>query len=105
MLANKLTFLTLLTFLAIHATHCHTFFSSIDNGGGVLCALKMSKTSKKSSAGAIEKTLICTNLVHFENDDYLCKAAQNLQETTALIKVGFEYVTELEGVKIFKKRK
>ncbi len=53
----------------------------------------------------IENTLIYTHLVHFENDDYLCKTAQNLHEATALIEAGFEYVTEMEGVKLFRKRK
>jgi integrase len=53
----------------------------------------------------IENTLIYTHLVHFESDDYLCKTAKTLLEATALIEAGFEYVTEMDGVKLFRKRK
>ena len=53
----------------------------------------------------LENTLIYTHLVNFESDEYHCKTATNIQEATALIETGFEYVTELEGVKLFRKRK
>jgi integrase len=53
----------------------------------------------------IENTLIYTHLVQFENDDYVCKTAKNLQEATSLIEAGFEYITEMDGVKLFRKRK
>jgi integrase len=39
------------------------------------------------------------------NDEYTCKAAKTLEEATALIEAGFEYVTEMDGIKLFKKRK
>jgi hypothetical protein len=39
------------------------------------------------------------------NDDYICKAAKSIDEATALIEAGFEYVTEMDGVKLFRKRK
>jgi len=53
----------------------------------------------------IEHTLIYTHLVNFATDDYTCRCAKTLQEATALIEAGFEFVTEMEGVKLFKKRK
>jgi len=46
-----------------------------------------------------------TQLVTFENDDYVCKTAKNLKEATELIEAGFEYVTEIERYKLFRKRK
>ena len=39
------------------------------------------------------------------NDEYTCKVAKNLQEASALVEAGFEYVTEMEDVKLFRKRK
>jgi integrase/predicted RNA-binding Zn-ribbon protein involved in translation (DUF1610 family) len=53
----------------------------------------------------IKNTLIYTQLVTFENDDFVCKAAANIKEATDLIEAGFDYVCEMANVKLFRKRK
>jgi hypothetical protein len=53
----------------------------------------------------IEHTLIYTHLVNFATDDFTCRCAKTLQEASVLIEAGFEYVTEIDGVKLFRKRK
>jgi len=53
----------------------------------------------------IKNTLIYTQLVTFENDDFICKAAANVKEATELIEAGFDYVCEMADVKLFRKRK
>ena len=53
----------------------------------------------------IENTLVYTHLVNFGTDDYVCKVAHNVDECTLLIENGFEYVTEMDGMKLFRKRK
>jgi len=54
----------------------------------------------------IETTLIYTQLLHLnEEDEYTCKTATNIKEATQLIENGFEYITEIEGLKVFRKRK
>ena len=54
----------------------------------------------------IETTLIYTQLLQFEQDEnYTCKIAQNIEQATKLIENSFEYVTEMDGLKIFRKRK
>jgi integrase/ribosomal protein L37AE/L43A len=53
----------------------------------------------------IKNTLIYTQLVTFENEDFICKAANNVKEATDLIEAGFEYVCEMATVKLFRKRK
>jgi len=53
----------------------------------------------------IENTLVYTHLVNFESDEFICKAAKTIEEASKLIESGFEYVTELDGVKLFRKRK
>jgi integrase len=53
----------------------------------------------------IRNTLVYTHLVSFESDDYACKVAKTLEETRALIEDGFDYVTDMDGHKIFRKRK
>jgi hypothetical protein len=53
----------------------------------------------------INNTLIYTHLINFEDDDFTCKVATTLQEAKALIEVGFEYVTDMNNVKLFRKRK
>lgn len=39
------------------------------------------------------------------SDDYHVKVARGLKEAWQLIETGFEYVTQMEGSKIFRKRK
>jgi len=53
----------------------------------------------------IENTLVYTHLVDFKDDEFVCRAAGNIKEASELIESGFEYVTEVEGVKLFRKRK
>jgi len=44
-------------------------------------------------------------LLDFESDDYHVKTAKSLREDEELVSAGFEYVTEREDVKIYRKRK
>jgi hypothetical protein len=55
----------------------------------------------------IETTLIYTQLIHFneEEENYTCKTASNTNEAKQLIEQGFDYVTEFDGIKLFRKRK
>jgi len=53
----------------------------------------------------IKNTLVYTHLVDFGSDEYICKVAKTVDEASKLIESGFEYVTEMEGLKLFKKRK
>ena len=53
----------------------------------------------------IQNTLKYTQLVNFKTDDYICKAATTLKEAHQLIEAGFEYVTDMENVKLFRKPK
>lgn len=54
---------------------------------------------------SINNTMIYTQLVNFESDDYHVKTAKTVKEACELVKVGFEYVTEMENCRIFRKRK
>ena len=53
----------------------------------------------------IKNTIIYTQLVTFQNDDYTCKVATNLKEASELIEAGYEYVCEMDSQKLFRKRK
>ena len=55
----------------------------------------------------IKTTLIYTQIIHFENEDYPSAVAENTDEARKLIETGFEYVTGEynDGGKIFRKRK
>jgi integrase len=54
----------------------------------------------------IETTMLYTQLVTFnEEEEYTCKTASNVKEATDLIEHGFQYVTEIDGFKLFRKRK
>lgn len=53
----------------------------------------------------ITNTLKYTQLVNFQSDDYVCKVAKTLIEATQLIEAGLGYITEMENIKLFRKRK
>jgi integrase len=53
----------------------------------------------------IETTLIYTQLLNLNDDEWTCKTAQNIKEDQELIEAGFEFVTERDGMKIYRKRK
>jgi len=44
-------------------------------------------------------------MVTAKSDEYIVKTAMTVAEATKLLEVGFEYITEVEGVKMFRKRK
>lgn len=54
---------------------------------------------------SIKNTLIYTHLVDFGGDEFSCKVAKNADEAKELIENGFEYVTEVDRIKLFRKRK
>ena len=53
----------------------------------------------------IENTLIYTHLVNFQDEEYHARTATTKEEALKLIEAGFEYVTEMDGLKLFRKRK
>jgi hypothetical protein len=38
-------------------------------------------------------------------DCYVCKVAKNVDEAKTLVESGFDYVTDIDGMKLFRKRK
>ncbi|UCE29858.1 MAG: hypothetical protein JSV85_03870, partial [Candidatus Bathyarchaeota archaeon] len=53
----------------------------------------------------IKYTLKYTQLVNFQDGDYIFKVARKPEEIKELIEAGFEYVTDQNGLKFFRKRK
>jgi len=53
----------------------------------------------------INNTLVYTQLVDFQDDEYTARVAHSVDEDKQLIEAGFEYVTERDGHKIYRKRK
>ena len=53
----------------------------------------------------IRNTLVYTHLVSFESDDYVSKVAKTVKEAQELVEAGFDYVCDVEGFKVFRKRK
>jgi len=54
----------------------------------------------------INNTLIYTQLIDFESDEYHSAGACNVEEARKLIEAGFEYVcTTPENIMLFRKRK
>jgi integrase/DNA-directed RNA polymerase subunit M/transcription elongation factor TFIIS len=54
----------------------------------------------------IKNTLIYTQLIQHDGDDeYVCKVAKTVEQASELIEAGFDYVCEIDGVKLFRKRK
>jgi len=53
----------------------------------------------------IESTLLYTQLIDFSEHEYACKVAENVDEAKKLVEAGFEFVTDFEEYKLFRKRK
>jgi integrase len=53
----------------------------------------------------LRTTLRYTQLLDCENDEFHVSAAKTVDEASKLIEQGFDYVTEFDGVKLFRKRK
>jgi len=53
----------------------------------------------------INNTLIYTHLVEFQDDEYVTRVAKTIDEDRELIEAGYEYITERDGIKIYRKRK
>jgi integrase len=60
---------------------------------------------RKMGHRSLKNTLIYIDLADFQSEEYICKVAKTIEEATELIEAGFEYVTEMDDVKLFKKRK
>jgi integrase len=54
---------------------------------------------------SIQNTMKYTQLIDFEDDEFTCKVAQNIKEARELIETGFEFVTDMDSQKLFRKRK
>ena len=54
---------------------------------------------------SITSSLIYTHLVNFEADEYHTATSKSLKQDQELLMAGFEYVTERDTVKIYRKRK
>ena len=50
-------------------------------------------------------TQLYMHLVNLESDEWTCRAAATREEAMSLIEGGFQYVTDMDEVKLFKKRK
>jgi site-specific recombinase XerC len=54
----------------------------------------------------IETTLVYTQLVNFaEEEEFYSATAKSIDEAHKLIEQGFDFVCDLDGVKLFRKRK
>jgi len=45
------------------------------------------------------------HLLDLDSDEWVCKAASNAKEATVLIEAGFEYVQQIDGFSLYRKRK
>jgi len=54
---------------------------------------------------AISSTQRYIHYTPFQKDEYHCSTAHNTEEAINLIENGFEYITEMNGTKLFRKRK
>ena len=53
----------------------------------------------------IKNTLIYTQLIEFKEDEFVCKVAKTIVEASGLVENGFEFISEFDGARLFRKRK
>ena len=54
---------------------------------------------------SISNTLRYVRLINFPDDEYSSKVAKTVKEAQELVEAGFEFVCDVEGYKLFRKRK
>ncbi len=54
---------------------------------------------------SIQNTLLYTQLVSFESDEFHSATAKNVEEAQKLVEAGFEHVSDFDDVKLFRTRK
>jgi hypothetical protein len=54
---------------------------------------------------SIQSTLVYTQPINFEDDDFNSATAKNVEEAQKLVEAGFEYVCDFDNIKLFRKRK
>jgi len=52
----------------------------------------------------IESTLVYTQLISFESDEYHSAVANTVEEARKLLEQGFEYVCQKDDIMLFRKR-
>ena len=62
-------------------------------------------TQRKLGHRNLKNTMRYVQLIDFEHEEFTSAVAGTLQEARQLVEAGFEYVTEMDGAKIFRKRK
>jgi len=62
-------------------------------------------TDQRLGYKSIENTLLYTQLVSFETDEYTSRVAETVDEACELVEAGFCHVCEVNGMQIFRKRK
>jgi integrase len=53
----------------------------------------------------INSTLMYTHLINFEGDEYTSRITKSVEGARRLVEAGFNYVTDIDGYKLFRKRK
>ena len=53
----------------------------------------------------IQNTLLYTQLISFQNDEFHSATAKTVQDAQKLVEAGFEYVCVFDEVKLFRKQK
>jgi len=53
----------------------------------------------------INNTMLYTQLISFQGDEYSSAVAKTLDEARKLVESGFDYVTDVDYFKLFRKRK
>jgi hypothetical protein len=54
---------------------------------------------------SIRNTIVYTQMVEFKNEEYISAIAPTIEDAKKLVEAGFEYVAEIDGVKLFRKRR
>jgi len=62
-------------------------------------------TKQQMGHQKVETTLIYAQLINFGEDEWTARTARTIEEAIKLIEAGFEYITDMEGDKIFRKCK
>jgi len=78
----------------------HYFASNLYNKTKDILLVKQQMGHKK-----LETTLIYTQLLNLNEEEWTCKGATNAEEAKQLIEAGFQYTNTIDGIHLYRKRK
>ncbi len=63
------------------------------------------QANKSNQTTKLTTTQRYMHLMNLNDDEWTCKTASTVEEVMKLVEASFQHITDMDGLKVFKKRK